>query len=102
MSLLSFSFSKYIFLPWQKTYCRKRKSPSLGPYRTDRWDAANKDLLENAFLSVCISESSLFQLAGLKAIVQFSAVQRLKCSQAVIQSHFSEMLAGVCMVEPVS
>uniref|UniRef100_A0A674MHK8 E3 ubiquitin-protein ligase n=1 Tax=Takifugu rubripes TaxID=31033 RepID=A0A674MHK8_TAKRU len=33
------------------------------------------------------------QLAGLKAIVQFSAVQRLKCSQAVIQSHFSEMLA---------
>lgn len=99
---LSFPFSKYIFLPWQKTYCRKRKSPSLGPYRTDRWDAANKDLSENAVLSVCISESSLFQLAGLKAIVQFSAVQRLKCSQAVIQSHFSEMLAGACMVEPVS
>uniref|UniRef100_H3DJ15 E3 ubiquitin-protein ligase n=1 Tax=Tetraodon nigroviridis TaxID=99883 RepID=H3DJ15_TETNG len=33
------------------------------------------------------------QLAGLKAVVQFSALQRRKCSQAVIQSHFSEMLA---------
>lgn len=51
----------------------------------------------------CLSAflKALFQLAGLKALVRFSAVQTLKCSQAVIQSHFSEMLAGVCMVEPV-
>ncbi|XP_061751133.1 E3 ubiquitin-protein ligase UBR1 isoform X2 [Nerophis ophidion] len=33
------------------------------------------------------------QLAGLKAIVQFSAAQRIKCSQAVIQRHFTDMLA---------
>ncbi|XP_076014612.1 E3 ubiquitin-protein ligase UBR1 [Genypterus blacodes] len=33
------------------------------------------------------------QLAGLKAIVQFSAAQRLKSSQAVIQRHFADMLA---------
>ncbi|XP_010765338.1 E3 ubiquitin-protein ligase UBR1 [Notothenia coriiceps] len=32
------------------------------------------------------------QLAGLKAIVQFSAAQRLKSSQAVIQRHFNDML----------
>uniref|UniRef100_A0AAQ5ZUV9 E3 ubiquitin-protein ligase n=1 Tax=Amphiprion ocellaris TaxID=80972 RepID=A0AAQ5ZUV9_AMPOC len=32
------------------------------------------------------------QLAGLKAIVQFSASQRLKSSQAVIQRHFTDML----------
>ncbi|XP_047466918.1 E3 ubiquitin-protein ligase UBR1 [Mugil cephalus] len=32
------------------------------------------------------------QLAGLKAIVQFSASQRLKSSQAVIQRHFADML----------
>ncbi|TDG98824.1 hypothetical protein EPR50_G00204320 [Perca flavescens] len=32
------------------------------------------------------------QLAGLKAIVQFSAAQRLKSSQAVIQRHFHDML----------
>ncbi|XP_034714620.1 E3 ubiquitin-protein ligase UBR1 [Etheostoma cragini] len=32
------------------------------------------------------------QLAGLKAIVQFSAAQRLKSSQAVIQRHFKDML----------
>ncbi|XP_040916082.1 E3 ubiquitin-protein ligase UBR1 [Toxotes jaculatrix] len=32
------------------------------------------------------------QLAGLKAIVQFSACQRLKSSQAVIQRHFTDML----------
>ncbi|CAJ1073672.1 E3 ubiquitin-protein ligase UBR1 [Xyrichtys novacula] len=32
------------------------------------------------------------QLAGLKAIVQFSAAQRLKSSQAVIQRHFTGML----------
>lgn len=51
------------------------------------------------FMSLFLN--ALFQLAGLKAIVQFSAVQRVKCSQAVIQSHFSEMLAGVCTVEPV-
>ncbi|XP_071354990.1 E3 ubiquitin-protein ligase UBR1 isoform X2 [Trachinotus anak] len=43
-------------------------------------------------------EKSLFgslqnrQLAGLKAIVQFSASQRLKSSQAVIQRHFTDML----------
>lgn len=52
MTLSSFSFSKYIFLPWQKTYCKKRKSPSLGPCRTDRWDAASKNLFHNAFLSL--------------------------------------------------
>lgn len=52
----------------------------------------------------CLSAflKALLQLAGLKALVRFSAVQRLKCSQAVIQSHFSELLAGVCMVEPES
>ncbi|XP_061698857.1 E3 ubiquitin-protein ligase UBR1 [Syngnathoides biaculeatus] len=33
------------------------------------------------------------QLAGLKAIVQFSAAQRIKSSQAVIQRHFTDMLA---------
>ncbi|CAN9502154.1 unnamed protein product [Ophioblennius macclurei] len=32
------------------------------------------------------------QLAGLKAIVQFSASQRLKSSQAVIQRHFTDLL----------
>ncbi|XP_028250959.1 E3 ubiquitin-protein ligase UBR1 isoform X2 [Parambassis ranga] len=32
------------------------------------------------------------QLAGLKAIVQFSASQRLKSAQAVIQRHFTDML----------
>ncbi|KAM3594627.1 uncharacterized protein V6R79_011104 [Siganus canaliculatus] len=32
------------------------------------------------------------QLAGLKAIVQFSAAQRLKSSQGVIQRHFTDML----------
>nr|XP_046268930.1 E3 ubiquitin-protein ligase UBR1 isoform X2 [Scatophagus argus] len=32
------------------------------------------------------------QLAGLKAIVQFSATQRLKSSQAVIQRHFTDLL----------
>ncbi|KAM6961047.1 E3 ubiquitin-protein ligase UBR1 [Aplochiton taeniatus] len=32
------------------------------------------------------------QLAGLKAVVQFSAAQRLKSSQAVIQKHFADML----------
>ncbi|XP_072221538.1 E3 ubiquitin-protein ligase UBR1 [Leuresthes tenuis] len=32
------------------------------------------------------------QLAGLKAIVQFSASQRLKSSQAVIQRHFTDMM----------
>ncbi|XP_029982287.1 E3 ubiquitin-protein ligase UBR1 [Sphaeramia orbicularis] len=32
------------------------------------------------------------QLAGLKAVVQFSAAQRIKSSQAVIQRHFSDML----------
>ncbi|KAK7904739.1 hypothetical protein WMY93_017346 [Mugilogobius chulae] len=32
------------------------------------------------------------QLAGLKAIVQFAATQRIKCSQAVIQRHFADML----------
>ncbi|XP_072313992.1 E3 ubiquitin-protein ligase UBR1 isoform X2 [Eucyclogobius newberryi] len=31
------------------------------------------------------------QLAGLKAIVQFSATQRIKSSQAVIQRHFADM-----------
>lgn len=34
------------------------------------------------------------QLAGLKAIVKFSAAQRLMSSQAVIQRHFAELLAG--------
>ncbi|XP_034051112.1 E3 ubiquitin-protein ligase UBR1 isoform X2 [Thalassophryne amazonica] len=33
------------------------------------------------------------QLAGLKAIVQFSAAQRVKSSQTVVQRHFSDMLA---------
>ncbi|XP_037397971.1 E3 ubiquitin-protein ligase UBR1 isoform X5 [Pygocentrus nattereri] len=33
------------------------------------------------------------QLSGLKAVVQFSAVQRLKSSQTVTQKHFTDMLA---------
>uniref|UniRef100_A0A3Q2ZQ14 E3 ubiquitin-protein ligase n=1 Tax=Kryptolebias marmoratus TaxID=37003 RepID=A0A3Q2ZQ14_KRYMA len=33
------------------------------------------------------------QIAGLKAIVQFAASQRLKSSQAVIQRHFADMMA---------
>ncbi|XP_058255493.1 E3 ubiquitin-protein ligase UBR1 isoform X2 [Hemibagrus wyckioides] len=33
------------------------------------------------------------QLAGLKALVQFSAIQRMKCSQSVIQKYFTDMLA---------
>lgn len=35
------------------------------------------------------------QLAGLKAIVQFSAAQRLKSPQAVIQRHFTDMLGAL-------
>uniref|UniRef100_A0A673YKC5 E3 ubiquitin-protein ligase n=1 Tax=Salmo trutta TaxID=8032 RepID=A0A673YKC5_SALTR len=35
------------------------------------------------------------QLAGLKAVVQFSATQRLKSSQAVIQKHFTDMLGAL-------
>uniref|UniRef100_A0A672T256 E3 ubiquitin-protein ligase n=1 Tax=Sinocyclocheilus grahami TaxID=75366 RepID=A0A672T256_SINGR len=37
-------------------------------------------------------------LSGLKALVQFSASQRLKSRQAVIQKHFADMLAGVGLV----
>ncbi|XP_062863007.1 E3 ubiquitin-protein ligase UBR1 [Trichomycterus rosablanca] len=33
------------------------------------------------------------QLAGLKALVQFSAIYRLKSSQSVVQKHFADMLA---------
>ncbi|KAK3538210.1 hypothetical protein QTP70_033114 [Hemibagrus guttatus] len=33
------------------------------------------------------------QLAGLKALVKFSAIQRMKCSQSVTQKHFTDMLA---------
>ncbi|KAM4624786.1 E3 ubiquitin-protein ligase UBR1 [Polymixia lowei] len=32
------------------------------------------------------------QLAGLRAVIQFSATQRIKSSQAVIQRHFTDML----------
>uniref|UniRef100_A0A8C8GTC8 E3 ubiquitin-protein ligase n=1 Tax=Oncorhynchus tshawytscha TaxID=74940 RepID=A0A8C8GTC8_ONCTS len=35
------------------------------------------------------------RLAGLKAVVQFSATQRLKSSQAVIQKHFTDMLGAL-------
>ncbi|TSO25214.1 E3 ubiquitin-protein ligase UBR1 [Bagarius yarrelli] len=38
------------------------------------------------------------QLAGLKALVQFSAVQRIKCSHNVIQKHFTDMLAALLPV----
>lgn len=41
------------------------------------------------------------QLAGLKALVQFSAIQRMKCSQSVIQKHFTDMLAGKTVCERV-
>ncbi|KAG7466311.1 hypothetical protein MATL_G00163480 [Megalops atlanticus] len=41
------------------------------------------------------------QLAGLKAVVQFSAAQRLKCSQAVIQRHFLGMLAALLPIKDV-
>uniref|UniRef100_A0A8C9WAF7 E3 ubiquitin-protein ligase n=1 Tax=Scleropages formosus TaxID=113540 RepID=A0A8C9WAF7_SCLFO len=37
----------------------------------------------------------LIQLAGLKAVVQFSAAQRRKSSQAVIQNHFMGMLGAL-------
>ncbi|CAG10577.1 unnamed protein product, partial [Tetraodon nigroviridis] len=72
--LLPFLFSKYIFLPCRKHTAGRGKAPL--------W-----------VLTKPTGGTSLFQLAGLKAVVQFSALQRRKCSQAVIQSHFSEMLA---------
>lgn len=87
MTLLSFSFSKYIFLPWQKTYCRKRKSPFLGPYRTDRWDDAKKNLLENAFFYVSISERSV-------------SAGRAEGDRAVFCGSESKVLSG-CYSEPL-
>lgn len=44
----SFQFSKYVRFSSQKTYCRKRTSHSLGPYKTDRLD----ELLRNACIVV--------------------------------------------------
>ncbi|XP_051578839.1 E3 ubiquitin-protein ligase UBR1 isoform X1 [Myxocyprinus asiaticus] len=41
------------------------------------------------------------QLSGLKAVVQFSAAQRLKSSQAVVQKHFANMLAVLLPVPNV-
>ncbi|XP_026856016.2 E3 ubiquitin-protein ligase UBR1 isoform X2 [Electrophorus electricus] len=41
------------------------------------------------------------QLAGLKALVQFSAVQRLKCSATLIHNHFSHMLAVLLPVSQI-
>uniref|UniRef100_A0A672KXK0 E3 ubiquitin-protein ligase n=1 Tax=Sinocyclocheilus grahami TaxID=75366 RepID=A0A672KXK0_SINGR len=41
------------------------------------------------------------QLSGLKALVQFSAAQRLKSSQAVVQKHFADMLAVLVPVPNV-
>ncbi|XP_076130884.1 E3 ubiquitin-protein ligase UBR1 [Alosa pseudoharengus] len=41
------------------------------------------------------------QLAGLKALVQFSAAQRLRSSQAVIQKHFTNMLTVLVPVANV-
>ncbi|XP_035281219.1 E3 ubiquitin-protein ligase UBR1 isoform X2 [Anguilla anguilla] len=41
------------------------------------------------------------QHAGLKAVVQFSAAQRLKCPPAVIQKHFIGMLAALLPVKGV-
>ncbi|XP_016431806.1 E3 ubiquitin-protein ligase UBR1-like [Sinocyclocheilus rhinocerous] len=41
------------------------------------------------------------QLSGIKALVQFSAAQRLKSSQAVIQKHFADMLAVLVPVPNV-
>uniref|UniRef100_A0A673KHP2 E3 ubiquitin-protein ligase n=1 Tax=Sinocyclocheilus rhinocerous TaxID=307959 RepID=A0A673KHP2_9TELE len=41
------------------------------------------------------------QLSGLKALVQFSASQRLKSKQAVIQKHFADMLAVLVPVPTV-
>ncbi|XP_068608567.1 E3 ubiquitin-protein ligase UBR1 [Brachionichthys hirsutus] len=41
------------------------------------------------------------QLAGLKAIVQFSAAHRLKSSQAVVQRHFADMLAVLLPVTSI-
>uniref|UniRef100_A0A4W4H9P8 E3 ubiquitin-protein ligase n=1 Tax=Electrophorus electricus TaxID=8005 RepID=A0A4W4H9P8_ELEEL len=43
----------------------------------------------------------MFQLAGLKALVQFSAVQRLKCSATLIHNHFSHMLAVLLPVSQI-
>ncbi|XP_076833759.1 E3 ubiquitin-protein ligase UBR1 [Brachyhypopomus gauderio] len=41
------------------------------------------------------------QLAGLKALVQFSAIQRLKCPESVIHDHFARMLAVLIPVSHV-
>ncbi|XP_056332671.1 E3 ubiquitin-protein ligase UBR1 [Danio aesculapii] len=41
------------------------------------------------------------QLSGLKALVQFSAAQRMKCNQVVIQKHFADMLAVLVPVPNV-
>lgn len=56
-----------------------------------------KWMTSSVLLSGVIEIKHLFlflQLAGLKAIVKFSAAQRLMSSQAVIQRHFAELLAG--------
>lgn len=41
------------------------------------------------------------QLAGLKAVVQFSATQRVMSSQAVVQKHFTNMLAVLVPIPDV-
>lgn len=87
--LLSFSFSKSIFLPWQKTYCRKRRNPSLGPCRTDRWEAASQNLLQNAFLS----PSPFLKQLSISARRSESHCPVLSCSE-------TEVLSG-CYSEPL-
>lgn len=80
------------FVSSQRTYCSKRTSHSLGPYKIDRLVCNTST--SHLELFIHFEMLSLLQLAGMKAIVQFSAAQRIKSSQAVIQRHFTEMLAG--------
>ncbi|KAG7277883.1 hypothetical protein CRUP_036283 [Coryphaenoides rupestris] len=46
-----------------------------------------------AWNTKCVAGRRQTTLVGLNAVIQFSAAQRLKSSQAVIQRHFTDMLA---------
>lgn len=66
---------------------------------TDERTAVTLRILCKKLGAVTLSELvSLLQLAGLKAIVQFSATQRLMSFQAVIQRHFTDMLGGTWFI----
>lgn len=61
--------------------------------------ASSHVLQHEWWASVCVCQcliwTALLQLAGLKAVVQFSAAQRLRSSQVMIQKQFTNMLAGM-------